>query len=152
MTYEAEYLQHFRNVVRYYEHSDRDVCERRSITQTELDILAFLHNHPGLDTASDIVEYRLLQKSNVSVAVESLIRKGLLVRLPDKSDRRLIHLFLTAAGEAVIPDIERSRRRLTSRLFEGFTEEEIGQYRKMNERIFSNAEKRLKKEPGRYED
>ena len=46
------------------------------MTQLEIDILAFLKNNPGLDTASDIVNYRMLPKANVSQAVEFLIQKG----------------------------------------------------------------------------
>ena len=117
------------------------MCVRHDITQTELDILAFLNNHPGLDTASDIVKYRMLQKGNVSCAVDSLIRKGLLARMSDRDDRRLIHLLLTVRGKSIIPDMEHSHRQMTERLFVGFTVEERTMYQKMNERIFRNMER-----------
>ena len=62
------------------------------MTQLEIDILAFLKNNPGLDTASDIVNYRMLPKANVSQAVEFLIQKGFVGRRTDEQDRRKIHL------------------------------------------------------------
>ena len=61
------------------------------MTQLEIDILAFLKNNPGLDTASDIVNYRMLPKANVSQAVEFLIQKGFVGRRTDEQDRRKIH-------------------------------------------------------------
>ena len=136
-----EYPQHFRSVVRFYEHSDREICARHTVTQTELDILAFLRSHPDLDTASAIVENRMLKKGNVSRAVDSLIRKGLLSRMPDRGDRRLIHLLLTARSKPVLSDLERSHQQVTELLFVGFTEEERTMYREMSKRIFRNVER-----------
>ena len=42
-------------------------------------LMSFLYNNPGKDTATDIVELRMLQKGNVSAVVESLVNKSLLV-------------------------------------------------------------------------
>ena len=49
---------------------------------TEASIICFLKNNPQLDTAADIVEYKMLAKSHVSQAVESLIQKSMLAGLP----------------------------------------------------------------------
>ncbi len=72
MSKNSEVLVGFRNILKYYDSLRRRVCKQHSLSQTEFDVLAFLGNNPGLDTARDIVELRLLPKSNVSVAVESL--------------------------------------------------------------------------------
>ena len=49
----------------------------------EATIITFLRNNPNVDTAADIAELRMLSKGQVSQAVESLVRKGLVRRQPD---------------------------------------------------------------------
>ena len=67
-----------------------DIRRDFSLSRIEITIISFLHNNPGLDTAADIAELRMLSKGNVSQGVESLIQNGYLERFPDLSDRRRI--------------------------------------------------------------
>ena len=48
----------------------------------------------------------MLSKGNVSQAVESLIQKGLLKRIPDLHDRRRIHLALLPASHSITADVD----------------------------------------------
>ena len=57
----------------------RPLCERTGMAQGAVDILLFLANNPGLDTARDICLYRRLKPGIVSLHVESLAREGYLV-------------------------------------------------------------------------
>ena len=95
-------LRGLRGILRLYDRDCQPVCEQYGLTRCELDVLGFLANHPGLDTARDITELRLVPKANVSQAVESLIRKELLVRAQDTADRRLIHLTPTSEADGAI--------------------------------------------------
>ena len=52
----------------------RPLCERTGMAQGAVDILLFLANNPGLDTARDICLYRRLKPGIVSLHVESLAR------------------------------------------------------------------------------
>ena len=115
MTTAAEFLLHIRRVIRLYESLNRQVCDTWHITQIETDIIAFLKNNPEKDTARDIVEFRMLQKGNVSQAVEDLIQKGFLARRPDERDRRRIHLSLTERALPIAADIVRVRGELHPR-------------------------------------
>ena len=58
------------------------VLERWSLTTGEMQVLLFLANNPGCDTARDMVVVRGLGKSQVSQAVELLVGKGFLARSP----------------------------------------------------------------------
>ena len=108
-----DYFTHARTLELLYHKLQSPVLERYQITQIELDVLLFLANHPGLDTAKDIVEIRRLTKSHVSVAVEGLSKKGYLLRVHRPDNRKLIHLsllpdtgtglFLPGAGAAGRP-------------------------------------------------
>ena len=51
------------------------------LTMREVQVLLFLANNPGCDTARDLVELRGLAKSQVSQAVELLVSRGLLRRV-----------------------------------------------------------------------
>ena len=65
-----DYFTHARTLELLYHKLQSPVLARYQMTQIELDVLLFLANHPGLDTAKDIVEIRRLTKSHVSAAVE----------------------------------------------------------------------------------
>ena len=43
-----------------------DIRRDFSLSRIEITIISFLHNNPGLDTAADIAELRMLSKGNVS--------------------------------------------------------------------------------------
>lgn len=78
------------------------VCRRYSITRTELDILLFLADNPGLDTAAEISGLRCLAKSHVSTSLRSLERNGYIAKTAEAGDKRRIHLMLTEAADAVV--------------------------------------------------
>ena len=141
MPQNTELLLGIRRMIRLYETMIRQVCAQYGLTQIETDIIAFLHNNPGKDTARDIVELRMLQKGNVSQAVETLIQKGFLTRTPDTRDRRLIHLSLTPEAEPVTAAISGARGQFQERLFEGFFSEGRFLYASLSYRLFENAEK-----------
>ena len=56
----------------------RPLCRELKLTQTAFDILLFLANNPGHDTASDIVELRRIKANLVSVNVNRLVEEGYL--------------------------------------------------------------------------
>lgn len=138
MRQSTELLTIIRRTVKRYDDLLKPVCSRYHLFPVEVSIISFLHNNPEKDTAADIVEFRMLPKSNVSLAVESLIRKSLLVRRQDTRDRRKIHLSLTPAAEPVIREIEQVRLQFYQQVFQGFTSEEQQQFASMNARIAKN--------------
>lgn len=139
MNEKTKLLENVRCVLRLYERAERSVCVRCGLSLTEVDIIAFLHNNPERDTAADIVELRMMQKGNVSQAVESLMCKGMVRREPDGGDRRRIHLKLTAAAESLTPEIAQARENLVELLLRDFTPEEREQYLALTQRLFRNA-------------
>ncbi len=142
MRFMLEILLKSRAAGKLYEKMFEHVREEYGMTQLEVDIVAFLKNNPGLDTASDIVKYRMLPKANVSQAVELLIRRGLVKRRPDGRDRRRVHLELTSPAEAAAEQIREAQGRFSDLLFEGFTDEERRQYQELTGRIAENIRRR----------
>ena len=134
-----------RGVIKLYEKMLKRVCTEYDLTVIEGDIISFLQNNPGKDTAVDIVELRMLSKGAVSKGVDALIRKGLLERIPDTKDRRRIHLKLNRQAEPVMESINEVRQDFLNIVLEGFTKEELKMYDQFFDRLFHNIENALER-------
>ncbi|WP_317706299.1 MarR family winged helix-turn-helix transcriptional regulator [Methylomarinovum caldicuralii] len=69
----------------------------------QLEILHYLsicNRHSNIPAA--VTEYLGLTKGTVSQTLTVLENKGLIEKVPDAQDRRVIHLFLTEKGKAVV--------------------------------------------------
>lgn len=103
------------------------VCEKYGLTYMEFTVLMFLANNPRFDTATDIVKYRRLSKSHVSMSVRSLVEKGLLQGEHAKSDRRTIHLSVLEAAMPIVTDGREAQQNFGNILFSGFSESEYNE-------------------------
>jgi MarR family transcriptional regulator, organic hydroperoxide resistance regulator len=65
------------------------------------DILANAHRFPGL-TQQDLATRLLVGRSNLSMLLPELEKRGLIMRTPDNSDRRVRRLHLTHAGTQLV--------------------------------------------------
>lgn len=128
-----------RSLFRLYDKMLKRVCTEHDLTLVEADIISFLRNNPGKDTAADIVELRRLSKGAVSKGVEALIQKSLLERIPDTEDRRRIHLKLRPQAEPVTESIDEVREEFLETILEGFTKEELETYTRFFQRLFKNT-------------
>jgi len=114
------------------------------LSRIEVIIITFLHNNPSYDTARDIVEFRMLQRGNVSTAIDSLADKGYLTRHPDTNDKRIIHLKLSDKTKPVVLAIEEKQNELIACIFEGFSDNEKKNFAAYNERLYENVLSHLK--------
>lgn len=136
--YATEWLVNFRHIIKCQDALIKELCDKFLLTKIEGTIITFLYNHPGRDTAGDIVELRMLSKGNVSKAVEALIQKELIQREQDEKDRRKIHLSLLPAAEPMILALEEKQREFSDAIFSGFSKEEKQLFHEMNSRIAEN--------------
>ncbi|MGN1410509.1 MAG: MarR family winged helix-turn-helix transcriptional regulator [Eubacteriales bacterium] len=116
-----------------------DISEKYKLTRAEIDVIGFLANNPNLDTARNVVEYRMIAKSHVSKAVEQLIERGFLMSSKDSKDRRQIHLMLTDAAKSAVEDIIQRQIAFTEKMINGISEEERSFYLRISEKIAQNA-------------
>ena len=89
-----DFMRMIQQIRRRYAESLRPLERRWTLTGNEIDVLLFLANNPGYDTARDAVEMRGLSKSHVCKSVDALTRRGWLAGEQDKRDRRCVHLRL----------------------------------------------------------
>jgi len=135
----------FRSAQRLYDACCAPVCAACGLTRCELDVLAFLHNNPGFDTAQQVAEIRMLPKANVSQAVDGLMRKGLLTRRPDEADRRRLHLRLTPAAAGPAAQIAAAQQRFTALLLGGLDAGERAQLEILSEKLDRSAQQALER-------
>ena len=90
-----------------------------------MDILLFLANNPGMDTARDICTYRHLKPSIVSFHVDNLVQQGYLERQDIPEDRRKCRLVCTDKAAPVIRRGRAVQETFSRQLTEGLTPEEL---------------------------
>ena len=116
------------------------LCGAWELTKTELDVLLFLANNPGLDRAADIVRIRQIAKSHVSLSVTNLEQRGLLLRVFDPGDRRTAHLKLTEAALPIVREGNRLQQEFFGRIFEGLSGEELAVWRTILDKVCRNIQ------------
>ena len=141
-----EYVMGIRGMIKLYEFILESRCGSLGLNLLELNILNFLFYNPEKNTASDIVEYRMLPKANVSKGIDSLVRKGYVRREEDASDRRRTNLYLLSAAEPITQAIDSVRTEYFEKLFNGFTDYEQQEYFRLCKMIHGNVRRLLKEE------
>lgn len=124
------------------------LIKKSGLTQMEIDILLFLGNNPKYDTARSIVEIRHLTKSHVSSSIDSLVKRGLLIRQNDPSNQKLIHLKLTSEANSLFAEGRLVQQYFFTALLDGISPQE----QRMLTEIFEKMNQNLKKAQKRKED
>lgn len=119
-----------------YEQLESAACSDYGLTLMEMDILLFLANNPEYVTAQDIVEYRMLAKSHVSISVDRLLKRGFLIKA--SAQKRNIPLALTPEGMKAVEAGRKMQALFQEILIDGFDEEEAAQLQDFQRRISKN--------------
>ena len=118
----------FANTVRFrdaYHTMLRPLCQRAQLPPIALDILLFLANNPGCDTASDICRCRGLKPTLVSFHVDRLVSEGLLARSAIAADRRKTSLALTDRAAWIVDEGHVLQQRFSQELTRGLSEDDL---------------------------
>ena len=142
----TDYLVGIRRIIKLQESMLKEyICQPYGLSLTEAAVISFLYNNPGKDTAADIVELRMLQKGNVSQAVEALVQKSFLQRRQDEEDRRKIHLSLTEESKTIVATVESLNREFQMTVFQGVSEKELVVFQEVNAKITHNVQRAMKR-------
>lgn len=137
-------VTNIRRVIKAFDDRLKPVCRQYDLTLIEARIIGFLDNNPAYDTPGSIAEFRLLSKSNVSTAVDNLLKRGLLTKTDDDIDRRKVHLQLSPAAIPIARAIGEIRIAFGEELFEGFSVKEKKEFIRLHEKISRNMQKKEK--------
>lgn len=111
-----------------YQTAMQPLCEETGLPQTALDILLFLANNPGYDTARDICKFRGMKPGLVSFHVDRLVMEGLLERRQVPGDRRKTRLVPTGKAEAMIGRGRLLQKAFAARLLAGLDQEDLDHF------------------------
>lgn len=139
MTKNTEFLMALRGISHAHSGMLKTVGEKYGLSKTEMEVISFIYYNPQRNTARDIVELKMMQKGNVSQAVEALIQKKLMYRRTDAQDRRIVRLHLTEKCSDIAADMDRARDAFQAKIFDGFSDDEYRTYANMSSRIFANV-------------
>lgn len=107
-------------------------------------LLAIAHAQgKGGTTVRDVARYALMASSHVTTQAGSLIRRGLVKKLPNKKDGRSVLLLLTTDGEKAMEQIASLRQEFNNAFFEGVSRPSLLAAAKFLEQVCENSERAL---------
>jgi Transcriptional regulators len=130
----ADLLYSFVETYNDYINGTRDYGTGLMISMVEVHMLTMIHDDPGT-TVSDLAGVWNRTKSAVSQNISKLEKKGLIYRVRDENNAKIMHLYVTDEGEALtmahkaydIADIKKTQ----SALAEDCTPEELQSFYKV---------------------
>ena len=99
----------------------------------------FLANNPEYNTAAQVSKIRMIPKSHVSLAVNSLSEKGLLIRKSGEN-RKSVCLIPSESAATVIAFGREMQDAFQEALFLGFSAEEKATFDTLHEKMRKNLE------------
>ena len=108
----------------------KPLCQELGLPQTAFDILLFLANNPGCETAGEICRMRGMKPALVSFHIDRLVGEGYLLRQPVPGDRRKTALVLTAQAQPIVAEGRELQRAFADRLAEGLSAEDLAHFRR----------------------
>ena len=98
---------------------------KHDITFMEFTVLMFLSNNPEYDTASEIVKYRHLSKSHVSMSLKTLLQKNMIEIIIDDIDHRVSHIKLLPNTKVITDEGRVAQKEFFEAVFKGFEEKDF---------------------------
>ena len=124
-----------------YDMFRRPVMKQFGLSAAQADILMFLVNNPQSNTAAQLSSLLQMPKSQVSLAIAGLERRGFILRESDRGNRIIRRLKVSdAAADAVGLGLEQQQKFFAC-VFDGFDDVELAQLSSMFERMRENIKK-----------
>lgn len=93
------------------------------ITVEQFHVLRFVRRGPN--SMSELATAKNISRPAISQAVDVLVKKGLLTRIPSTTDRRVVELALTEEGNALLDTVFKENREWMKERMKALTTEEL---------------------------
>lgn len=133
-----EMWTHVLSIENFYAEYRKRIMNEFALSAAETDVLMFLANNPDFDTASHISKIRKIPKSQVSLAVNSLCEKNLLIGVYTEGNKKSIHLSPTDKAQPIIDYGKTVQKEFICALFNGFSDEDIAEFKRLYTKISDN--------------
>jgi DNA-binding MarR family transcriptional regulator len=107
------------------------------ITHMESKVLDYFGRHPGA-TQNELSGHSGRDKAQLARLIKALRDRALLAGKAGETDRRSVHLTLTAEGESVLFALAQQSQRLNAKAVAGLTKAEQLQFAKLLQRVKAN--------------
>lgn len=102
-----EHLLAFRISLRKFQHWSEDQAAAAGLTHVQHQLLVAVKGHPGdiPPSVGEIADYLLLRHHSAVELVNRAEAAGLVRRLPDSQDARVVRVDLTRRGDRLVTDL-----------------------------------------------
>ena len=102
-----ERLLEFRVTLRRFQRWSEDQAQSAGLTHVQHQLLVAIKGHPGTKspTVGDLAGYLLLRPHSTVELVDRAENAGLVERMPDRSDGRVVRVGLTKAGDRILQQL-----------------------------------------------
>ncbi len=119
------------------------ILARFELTYAQYQVLKTIKQHKTL-SAKEILVYLDTDKATLSGVLSRLEQKGLIKREKDPSDKRLMHITLTAASEALCSNVEVIEQTCADDLTKNIKPRELKNFLSVFERIIDNQNDKIR--------
>jgi DNA-binding MarR family transcriptional regulator len=106
-----------------------------NVSFVQMNLLRVLHEHPG-KTVGDVTKYMYVSYPAATKTIDKLAKLGYVKRKEDPGDRRIAHLHLTSAGEALVDEYERKKEQKIKHVIDRFG---LGNAKELNGKLLEFA-------------
>jgi DNA-binding MarR family transcriptional regulator len=103
-------LLEFRVALRKFQRWSEDQAEAAGLTHVQHQLLVAIKGHPGKQppTVGDLAGYLLLRPHSTVELIDRAESGGLVERIPDPSDRRVVRVRLTKTGDRIVRQLTKA--------------------------------------------
>lgn len=103
-------------------------------------VFARINEHPGI-ISDHLAEMLNVDRTTIARNIQKLVKNYLIEKSKDKSNKKILHLFLTAKGEELADFIERENAYSNQTVLQGLTAQEQAELARMLRVLETNAGK-----------
>src|SRR6185437_12505612 len=105
-----ERLLGFRVALRQFERWSESRAREVGLTHVQHQLLVAIKGHPGPDppAVGDLAGYMLLRPHSAVELIDRAEAAGLVKRVPDTTDRRVVRVRLTDSGDQILQELTRA--------------------------------------------
>lgn len=124
MTAESEARTLFSQVVHLHFATCFKQIEHLGVHPGQIPMFMLLNKEPGL-SQKQIADQLCVKPPTVAVALKRMEKAGFVERKPDQIDQRVTRIYSTEYGKQVSNEVNSMMKTMETKLFQGFSEEEI---------------------------
>lgn len=114
---------------------------RYGLSFGQISILLTMYRFPSLDSAGKIARKLDITKGLASRNVDSLCRKGFLMAVEDRLDKRVVRLTMSQSARQICQKMQRQSRRMYSAAVKGICPQDMATALDVLEKMSANMEK-----------